>query len=814
MYFSGVMISAGYTAKDVGRFLLKTKSFTVGDCRLDGYTETENGIISTTADDKLYLTDLGFYVSNVTVTFSEPMDSDRSLWIYYSVAGEPMSNDRLRICELKKGQTYAEFPLGKEVSILRLDFGDGPGQVFALSSVKLNHIRFWNKNMIYMCLALLALCFLTAFCEEPFFDRGFRYRYAIGAALCFVGILFEFHGSSVGSWQEIYGSSVYANEVTPVFGQVRPVRGDDWALSTSLALSQEYNDYRRMSHLIAPNDRDVFIVYGQPVRDWSVLFRPSHWGYVLFGGAKGLSWFWILRAVGLFLVSWDFGELLTKKRRLGLVYATGILFSPLVQWWFGTNGLVEMLIFGQAALLFLYRLLHCESRFFRCLYWTGICYSGCIYLLVFYPAWQVPLFYVLLAVAIGMVSEFLRKERSEDSHPVKKRILEDALPFAGILAVLGAAVLFIFYRSREAIGMTLNTDYPGKRFDTGGGALSVLAGTPAGMFFSWNTDLTALSTNVCEPAGFYGFFPFGLLLAVLVLIGQYRRKEKKDAWLFALAVMDAFVACYSVFGFPSFLARISFMFFTVASRAVIASQLMEWMILLRCIALYPPKKDKKAYLWALSFPLFALAGTIYGYRGYLTTEMLLLLTAALIALAVCYARGLLKKDPDDLGLGLCFVCVAVFTGLFVNPLDRGLRAFTENELLMTVRDMAKEEPEEIWMFSSPNGYIGNSLVAVGARTVDSLHVYPDMEMWHVIDPKEKDRYIYNRYLVVQTEVYDENELSNPTRDSIHAYVTPEVMRQWGVSRVISTHDLSALEGYAKEFSLLKHIGDYYILKLK
>lgn len=45
-------------------------------------------------------------------------------------------------------------------------------------------------------------------------------------------------------------------------------------------------------------ETDAFIVYGQPVRSWEVIFRPFHWGYLFLSPAKGLSFFGVWAAIG------------------------------------------------------------------------------------------------------------------------------------------------------------------------------------------------------------------------------------------------------------------------------------------------------------------------------------------------------------------------------------------------------------------------------------------------------------------------------------------------------------------------------------
>ena len=80
-----------------------------------------------------------------------------------------------------------------------------------------------------------------------------------------------------------------------------------------------------------------------------------------------------------------------------------ITLAPIVQWWFAVNGIAEIFIFGELAIILLDKYMRNNNLKKRILYLAGliICAGG--YLLVFYPAWQIPIFYVFLALAIWVI---------------------------------------------------------------------------------------------------------------------------------------------------------------------------------------------------------------------------------------------------------------------------------------------------------------------------------------------------------------------------------------------------------------------------
>ena len=117
-------------------------------------------------------------------------------------------------------------------------------------------------------------------------ERVYQLRYLAAAVILFCCVLFEISGSSIGFWSVLldgtYENSAQDNS-GDLLGSSRSIRTDEWAVSTPMAFSQEYNhtgEYPYFSDTIRGDSTDAFIVYGQPVRSWEVIFRPFQIGYL------------------------------------------------------------------------------------------------------------------------------------------------------------------------------------------------------------------------------------------------------------------------------------------------------------------------------------------------------------------------------------------------------------------------------------------------------------------------------------------------------------------------------------------------------
>ena len=107
----------------------------------------------------------------------------------------------------------------------------------------------------------------------------YKYRWIIAAAIFIICVILGINGSSIGEWSSFLGGE----DTGLLLGVSRAIRGDEWATSTPMALSQYFDAsgaFSYFSDVVIGMPTDVFLEYGQPVRDIAVLFRPFHWGYL------------------------------------------------------------------------------------------------------------------------------------------------------------------------------------------------------------------------------------------------------------------------------------------------------------------------------------------------------------------------------------------------------------------------------------------------------------------------------------------------------------------------------------------------------
>ena len=300
----------------------------------------------------------------------------------------------------------------------------------------------------------------------------YSYRYLIAVCVVLLGVALEINGSSLGCWELFVPGGEHGNII---LGNSRLIRSDEWTVSSSMLASQYSAGFPYFNSLYRAAPTDMFIVYGQPVRDIAVIFRPFHWGYLFLPLAKGVSCYWVGKAVALILVSFEMGMLLAEKRKsLAFLFTVMVCLAPVTQWWYAVNAFPDMLIYGQLAVLLVYYYFTSNRYCIRII--IAIAFAICCgaYALVFYPAWQIPFAYIFLILAIWAFF------KADKVFHWKKDVPIWVISFFILIVGLG----YVLFKSLDTIQAVMNTAYPGARCETGGGGLQWFFGYPGNLLFA------------------------------------------------------------------------------------------------------------------------------------------------------------------------------------------------------------------------------------------------------------------------------------------------------------------------------------------
>lgn len=692
-----------------------------------------------------------------------------------------------------------------------------------IEGIKTIPLYFSIKQFLLIFIVFLIITYILSDSDLKIKSLTFlyKYRFLIGIFILFIGVIFQIHGSSLS---KLYLSG---NEHNPLLGISRFIKGDEFSVSTPFALSQYMNDFGYYSEILRATTTDMFILYGQPVWDIAVLLRPFHLGYLFMPSGYGLSFYWLSRLICLFLVSFEFGMILTRKNKtLSLAYTFLITFSPIVQWWFGVNFLVEMLIFGQLAICLINYYMNTENYLYRLICSLGmvICVGG--YLFSMYPAWQIPLAYVFLAFFIWIVYE----NKANFKFDMKK----DGFLILIFLLIAISLISYVLFKSSDAIITQLNTVYPGLRVYNGGADGYWLSGDIWLLFDYMRTifyPLTAEELGVkISLAYFISFFPMGTLLYLYTTIKQ----KKRDLLINLLFIVYIGLIIYYIFTFPAIVGKLTLLNKSISLRMLLIITLIEILLLLRAMTIMDkikfPKFSatfKNSILKGFSkFSLllgFLIAGIVLligfshmGTRFY--TKLMILIALFIFGIAFFFILNSGCNKKAQKGFLICVLFISLSAGAFANPIDVGTDYYYDQPAIQEISAIVQKDPNATWVVEGHELLI-NSILPTGAHTLNSVNTYPNLELWSILDPDNQHEEVWNRYAHLKIVFQDSypTVIEVPTalgNTSDHVVLTLNVndMEKLNITYILTQKNLEPLSNENVTFTKIYSEKNLFIYK--
>ena len=631
---------------------------------------------------------------------------------------------------------------------------------------------------------------------EKIIEFLYKYRYKICLIIFILCLIIGINGSSIGCWNYLMN----LNNTDGALLKSRTIRSDEWAVLTPMFFSQVENGFHYFNTALRGTTTDVFMVYALPVMSIFQIFRPFLIGFILFGSSIGLSFFWCGRFIALFLISIDFFMIITNKNKLlSYLGALMITLSPIVQWWFAVNGIAEIFIFGELAIIMIYKYLNTNSFKKRLLYLLifFICAGG--YILVLYPSWQIPMFYVFLFITIPIIIE--NKKNSKIN-------FKDIISIIITFLLLAFSLLCIFKNSKETIEIVTNTVYPGKRFELGGGNFNY--------FFSYIISIflplkgSNVLTNLCEEAMMFTLFPAGIILTIKTF-----KEKNKDKILISLLICYIFLSFYCIFGFPKILSKITLMYNSQAHRTMLAVGFLDVLLLIKSLSLIKKSFNiKTSLILSLIITGILIYKTVTFEKVYLTKYMIVCLIIMCIYLFYTLFRYTSKYEKKLFILGIVFVMFV--SGFLVNPIRIGTNDIINNELLKNVKRIDEDE-SGIWISEGYNYPINNFIAISGVKTINVTNTYPDLEKWYLIDKEKKYEDVYNRYAHIKINIIEE-DMNNDKfillgPDNIEINLTIEDIKKLNVKYIFTSNDLLKYNNNNFNIEKIYKYKEYCIYKL-
>lgn len=607
-----------------------------------------------------------------------------------------------------------------------------------------------------------------------------KYRYLIGLLIFITLVILKINGSSIGMWENIVTSKAGNFNSANVIGKSRAIRSDEWNVQTPYYLSQAMNNdfYPVVNYDITLSGENMIESYNAPVMDISILAKPINWGFLLLGKDYGLSWYWSMKMILLILLSFEICMIITNKNKtVSLLGAFWIAFTPAVQWWFMQH-VGDLVLYLEAIVVSFYYIFKNFSNIkMKILFSFLFSLSSIGFVLVLYPALQVPMAYLCLIFMILIISDFKDK--------IKLRLI-DVLIFIGSIMFILIVLVHVFIISKGAIGSLLNTSYPGKRISNGGDVPFYYINLFLTNVFLPYKDINFL--NDCEASSVFNFLP-AVILVIPILLRKHVENLKYGITFVIFSLLEIY---FMIFKINPFVAKVTLLSYVTGSRIMVVYGLTAAYASIWAISSLAKSKYVNKIYAAFS-SILILASYYFSIikspmNKYVSLKYYIILLIVFFVLNYLFMIG--KKT---LFIVLMFVVILV-SGITVNPIVRGTGSIYNNYLSYKIQDIKRVNPKAEWIDANDEtGFMGSFLYANGVRTISGTNFYPDIKKWQKIDPDKKYYNIYNRYEHVNFQIYDDKtNLKLIAPDSILAEINSKDLKKYNIKYILTKEDLSKL----------------------
>ena len=576
-----------------------------------------------------------------------------------------------------------------------------------------------------------------------------------------VAVLLGLSGTSSGVYWASFGTG---DDPDLLAGMPRGIRSDEWLVQSSWILSQVAQGFPVVNQAL-PGGMDATIQNDLPSWDWSSLFRPHVWGFLVAPVDQGMAVRWWLPAVGVLVACHAFVvTVLPRRPVVAASLAVALVFSPVLQWWFLPTTLWPV-AWAFTALTALTWCLRSGRPWVRIVISACTAYVTVTMVMSIYVPFMVPAIYVVAFVGVGVVAASVR------GGTPWREVLVRLLPLLGAV-VATALVLAVWVATRlETVESVLGTVYPGQRLEATGAV-----GFPE-LVQAWSAPFQqalqtvspgVLGSNASESAAPLMVGTPLLVLLAWFLVRDRRRGRSADLVLVSLLAVHAFFFVFLLVPGWDSIAHAVFIDRTTAGRLRLGFDLLTVVAVAHLV--HRIDRDRVRVPWAMAALAAAAVllpvAVAWATFHFASTELLtasrwwIVVSFLLVACVLSLARGRATVGVAFLAAG------AVIVGAGVNPVYRGVFELSDTRAGREVAEIEASRPEATWV--GVGGYVTTAtLLETGAESYNGVQTYPPEEMWHDIDPDSSDEDVWNRLAnVFWSPGVGEPVVTNPVRDQI------------------------------------------------
>ena len=782
--------------------MVQEKKYTLRDLSLVNCKVDNEILVSTTEDPQIIFADVSGYVDNLCVYLELPLEKQVVFQVFYSEKGSGFSENKSVVCKANEGDKKIELLLEKDIDGLRLDVGNEKNLSVNLNNIAVNDSSVLERQagiqeileskMFWLRFELLFVLFLFFALHlildiRKMYQFIYKYRWIIGCVIVVFMTINKLHGDSTYMYDTYVQQGKGTEFVEPVWGEARAIRSDEWLVNSSRILSSRYleDPYGKYNDIMRGTDTFNLTHFGFASigHDFYSIF------YKLFGIEYGFCFVWNAKIILSFLFTFEFFLILSKKKKiLSLLGSCLIICSGFFLWW----NFPAIIMWTHASLVFFYYFFKTNDRKIKLVCAMGTPISCANFVLILYPAWQVPMGYLVIAFIVWIIHD--------NWSDIKKQHLKSWILFAVALFFVISMVASYILSVKEYTQIISDTVYPGHRVSSGG--------------YIWNKLWYYLQNflypfkdvgNPSEYGTLCSLFPLPIIIALIYFV-----KSKKKDWLIGLllAVM-ALLLCYTSVGIPLWLSKATLLANSTPERAVdIVAIGCIYLLIIVISKNFSMKKIKWPVAILISFCVVAVSAyvSMQEFKDYMT----ILEAIVLVAIVGVFASTLIYCYNDKIRhiiFGMV-ISLLVVSAINIRPIQRGFDAIDSKPLAVEIRKINEENPGQIWVAENSIVMSGFS-IACGAKTINSTNTYPNMDLWRSLDPTGQYNKIYNRYEHIIMDFNNETtsfELVQP--DTIKCHLAYRDFEKTGIKYIISNNNLQEDNEYVQIQKIYDEAGSY------
>ncbi len=554
-------------------------------------------------------------------------------------------------------------------------------------------------------------------------------------------------GTSVGMYySNLYGS--HAKDPNLIWGHPRAIRSDEWLAGSQMTVSQSKNGYPRFNKDFG-SGRDVSLAGEIPSKDWSTIFKPQNWSFMILPleFAFAFKW-WLLMFLLILSVYFFVLRVFPGQKVFAILIGIAIGLSPFSMWWYQTGSFLT-LAWGFFILIMFLRLINGEQVPFvknkllsDALHVIGLSFLLGCFGFIFYPPFQISVALVIGFFILGYTLQKLISEKFNWADLAKR------LGLVLIATVVTAVIGLTFVATHRGPINGLNQSlYPGhRRID--GGALKLLNVFDSYVMPVQQSDFRGghFIYNQSEASNFILLLPFLLIPGFAVIWLDWRKHKKIDFILLSLQIcaLLMFIRVFTKLGGPLF--NLLLLDRVPSVRLIIGMGFLGILQMLYLIKKINTLKIKprQLYTWALGYGLACLA-VLLMISAYIMHHYPLFLHNPIIisGLAIAFTVLIIALlSGHKMLFAICFLMFTLASSFKIIPLYRGLGFLTHSNLVQRME--AISSPKDSWVTVGDDaGVYENFGWLAGRRSLSGAQLYPDLNFWKQL-AGQKYEYIYNR----------------------------------------------------------------------